>query len=159
MHKAIADPGAIDLWLANGGVETLRSYGVEPRDWMRSRDRGEFLSRDRDFFDKLELWIEDGESIFVHAGLDPSQPDMSKQKAQVLLWIREPFFRNAALWNGKQVFFGHTPTRSMGLGASEIFRSRNLFGIDTGCVYGGMLTAIDSRTHEIFQERSDTRPH
>jgi serine/threonine protein phosphatase 1 len=157
MERAIADPGEIELWLVNGGGATLRSYGLEIGEWARSRDRSAFLGQDRDFIAGLELYVEDEDSIFVHAGVDPREPDMSRQKAQVLLWTREAFFRNAALWKGKQIFFGHTPTRIMGLPPGEIFHSRNLFGIDTGCVYGGALTAIDSRTHEVFQERSDYR--
>jgi serine/threonine protein phosphatase 1 len=155
MQTAIAEPDAIGAWLANGGGATLKSYGLDSREWASAPDRAAFLGQDRAFFDALELYVEDERSIFVHAGVDPHEPDLTKQKPRVLLWIREPFFRNAALWKGKQVFFGHTPTRSMGLPPGEIFQARRLYGIDTGCVYGGVLTAIDTRTHELFQERSD----
>jgi serine/threonine protein phosphatase 1 len=157
MERAIADPQAIEAWLINGGGATLTSYGVDWREWSRAAGRGVFLAKDRPFFDGLELYVEDADSIYVHAGLDPHEPDLTKQKPEVMMWVRERFFRNAALWKGKQVFFGHTPTRGMGLPATEIFHDRRLYGIDTGCVYGGALTAIDSRTREIFQERSDFR--
>jgi serine/threonine protein phosphatase 1 len=157
MENAIADAGEIDLWLANGGRATLASYGVDWREWSRQKDRGAFLGKDRPFFDPLEYYVEDEDSIFVHAGVDPHEPDLTKQKPQVLMWIREAFFLNSALWKGKQIFFGHTPTHSMGLLEGEIFHARRLYGIDTGCVYGGALTAIESRTHRIFQERSDFR--
>jgi len=157
MRTAIADPDAIGLWLANGGGATLKSYGLDAREWALTPDRGAFLGQDRAFFDALEWYAEDEQSIFVHAGIDPQEPDLTRQKPQVLLWIREPFFKNAALWKGKQIFFGHTPTLGMGLPPGEIFQDQRLYGIDTGCVYGGVLTAIDTRTHELFQERSDIR--
>ena len=101
--------------------------------------------------------MEDARTIFVHAGIDLREPDMARQNPRILLWIREPFFRSANAWHGKEIIFGHTPTLSMGLPDGEIFRSRGLIGIDTGCVYGGMITAIDSRTHALYQERSDFR--
>ncbi|MFQ5483321.1 MAG: hypothetical protein ACE5ER_11250, partial [Nitrospinaceae bacterium] len=74
------------------------------------------------------------------------------QDPRVLLWIREAFFRRAAEWKGKRVFFGHSPTRTMGLPPGRIFQSHSLYGIDTGCVYGGCLTAIDTVTLETVQE-------
>jgi serine/threonine protein phosphatase 1 len=157
MLQAIADPGAIELWLINGGGATLRSYGLEPREWARSPARGAFLGEDREFVAALELYVEDDRTIFVHAGIDVREQDMARQNPQVLMWIREPFFRGAGAWQGKEIIFGHTPTLAMGLPHGEIFHSRALFGIDTGCVYGGVLTAIDSRTHALYQERSDFR--
>ena len=69
--------------------------------------------------------------------------------------MRESFLRGAGAWKGKEIVFGHTPTLSMGLPPGEIFHSRSLYGIDTGCVYGGVLTALNSLTHELYQERSD----
>jgi serine/threonine protein phosphatase 1 len=157
MLKAIRDSGAVDLWLVNGGSETLRSYGADPRQWAASADRGAFLEKDRAFVEGLELYVEDDKTIYVHAGIDVREPDMTRQKRQVLLWIREPFFRAAGAWKGKEVIFGHTPTRTMGLPHDQIFRNRAFIGIDTGCVYGGVLTAIHSRTHALYQERSGFR--
>ena len=155
MKEAIADRGSIDGWLINGGEATLSSYGVELDRWLREEDRGEFLRPDREFFDSLELFVEDEETIVVHAGIDPSIPDMARQKPEVLLWVRERFFLHTAAWQGKQIVFGHTPTLSLQLPPGEIIRKPHVFGIDTGCVYGGHLSALDMRTHKLYQAPSD----
>ena len=157
MLRAVDSKEEISPWLWNGGAATLRSYGVEATVWKRSAHRGEILERDWEFYSSLELYIEDENTIFVHAGIDLQIPHMARQKPEVLLWIRERFFAAGHIWNGKEIIFGHTPTRFMGLPAGEIFKRPPLYGIDTGCVYGGMLTAIDSRRHTCYQEQSDFR--
>lgn len=155
MLKAIEAGRHIGTWLMNGGTATIRSYGLEPGEWMHSPERGAFLEQDRAFVVGLELYVEDEATIFVHAGIDPNIPEMALQERETLLWIRERFFRAASAWEGKEIVFGHTPTLLMGLPHGEIFQKGKLYGIDTGCVYGGVLTALHSRTHEIFQEPSD----
>jgi serine/threonine protein phosphatase 1 len=158
MLDALADDQAIPSWLINGGTTTLISYGTTQREWSGSADRRALLRVHGAFYDKLEPYWEDAETIYVHAGVDVRIADMRDQRDEVLLWIREPFFRHAADWHGKQVVFGHTPTRSMGLPDKTIFRDGPFFGIDTGCVYGGYLTALDTRTHQVWQQRSDFPP-
>jgi serine/threonine protein phosphatase 1 len=153
MLNAIAEEEAIPWWIQNGGNPTLHSYGVDYRRWPRAGRRGDFLAEDREFFANLERFHEDDATIFVHAGIDTGIADMRVQDPETLLWIREKFFRNAANWKGKEVIFGHTPTTSMGLPARQTFQSHKFYGIDTGCVYGGYLTAIDSHTHQLYQQR------
>jgi serine/threonine protein phosphatase 1 len=158
MLRATVETQAISHWLYNGGTPTLISYGTDPRTWMGADDRKEFLSDHHAFYQSLELYWEDEETIFVHAGLDPSVADLRAQDPEVLLWIRDKFFAHADEWHGKQVIFGHTPTRSMGISGKAIFHDGSLYGIDTGCVYGGYLTALATRSHELWQERSNFPP-
>lgn len=117
---------APDHWLAEGGVATLRSYGVAsardlPRehvDWMRS----------------LPFRYDDGRRFFVHAGVNPARL-LTAQADQDLIWIREPFLSDPRDY-GRLIVHGHTPVRT---GAPDL-RSNRL-NIDTGAVYGGSLTA------------------
>ncbi|MDH4224027.1 MAG: serine/threonine protein phosphatase [Deltaproteobacteria bacterium] len=149
--NAIRDPQGAAVWLMNGGRATLASYGVDPAAWRRGTHRGDFLGADLAFFQHLERFWEDDQTLFVHAGVDPAVADMRRQNPQDLIWIRERFFRRGHLWQGKEIIFGHTPTQFMGLRLGTVFKAPPLFGIDTGCVYGGRLTAMDSRTHQVFQ--------
>ncbi|MCZ6644918.1 MAG: metallophosphoesterase family protein [SAR324 cluster bacterium] len=155
MWNAIEDADEIAVWLINGGQATLESYGVRRGQWSNGQERGAFLTEHADFFEKLDIYYENEHTIFVHAGVDVTIPDMACQSPQVLMWIREGFHRNAQQWQGKEIIFGHTPTRYMGLSGKDIFRNGRVYGIDTGCCYGGYLTAIDARTHEVYQEASD----
>jgi hypothetical protein len=58
-----------------------------------------------------------------------------------------------AAWQGKHVIFGHTPAKYL-YGRerqNEIIAGKKSTGIDTGCVYGGSLTAMNPATREIIQ--------
>ena len=52
----------------------------------------------------------------------------------------EQFFLNPVR-EKKPVIFGHTPTRTI-TGAWKPFIQYNRIGIDTGCIYGGFLSAV-----------------
>jgi serine/threonine protein phosphatase 1 len=114
------------VWLPQGGVQTLRSYGVvRPRelprehvDWMRG----------------LRLTYDDGRRFYVHAGVDPSRP-LDAQDSEDLIWMREPFLSHDGDY-GRLIVHGHTPVID---GRPDLRRNR--LNLDTGAVYGGPLTA------------------
>ncbi len=112
--------------LALGGKQTLNSYPSED---------GRPLVPDshRLFLERLRLYYEIDDYIFVHAGLRPGMP-LEEQQPSDLLWIRSEFIRSDYDW-GKRVVFGHTPF-------SVPLVEKNKIGIDTGAVYGGRLTAL-----------------
>ena len=158
MLRATKHTQSINQWLLNGGIATLTSYGISTTAWKKAENRAEFLNGHLEFFKKLKPYHEMDGHIFVHAGVDKSIEDMKQQKEETLFWIREKFFGSRKKWPGDPIVFGHTPTRLMGLTGKKIFKAENLYGIDTGCVYGGYLTAFDTETSELIQEKSDFRP-
>ena len=136
------DPRTIGAWMMNGGGATLASYGVSQAEASGSSDarealRGELKFRmppgHLAFFEGLELSHIEGDYLFVHAGIRPGVA-LEDQVPEDLMWIREPFL-NSSKDLGKIVVHGHTPLREPELRANRI-------GIDTGAVYGGMLTAL-----------------
>lgn len=123
---ALAEPGGAEHWLANGGEETLDSFGTS-----------EPASIPRDVLD----WIEALPSLhmdrlrwYVHAGFRPGG-DIPDPSTHNRLWIREPFL-SADVDFGRHVVHGHTPRRD---GRPEVRPFRT--NLDTAAVYGGALTA------------------
>lgn len=128
-----------DVFLYNGGNTTSKSYGrIVPDD--------EHLA----FFRSLPLKYETDEYFFCHAGVDPNKP-LQKQTGVDLLWIREKFLHSNKDF-GKLLIFGHTPTNMIyGHKSLEPFIQNNKIGIDTGCVFGGRLTALILPEFEYIQ--------
>lgn len=136
------DPSTINTWFMNGGDATLRSYGVDPWEVSHSENfpnqlRQSLLERlpesHRTFYRTLALAHEEGDYLFVHAGVRPGVP-LKEQNPQDLIWIREDFLSSDED-HGKVVVHGHTPMR-----APQSHHNR--IGIDTGAVYGGKLTTV-----------------
>lgn len=148
-HEALA-LAAIDSsmsvggWLLEGGDQTLRSFGVSTvRElpaktvaWLRS----------------LRMMYDDGQRLFVHAGVNPEKPLDAQDDADVL-WIREPFLSDARDY-GRLIVHGHTPTRD---GKPDLRTNR--LNLDTGAVYGRALTAAvfvdDERRPVAFLQASE----
>ncbi len=95
------------------------------------------------FLKSLPYYWETEAYIFVHAGLRPKKP-LDKQDLHDLLFIRSDFIHSKYDW-GKRIIFGHTPF-------SEPLVEPNKIGIDTGCVYGGELTALILPDMEFISE-------
>ena len=127
---------AID-YINSGYSGNLNGYRDTYVDFLRN---GDDVSNYLSFFQSLPLYYEDDNFIYVHGGILPGTP-MHMQSSQDLLWIRNRFYESSALFH-KTVFFGHTPTKNM-LGVWAPFIQEDRIGIDTGCVYGGFLTAIE----------------
>lgn len=124
----------VEVFLYNGGSATLRNYLEE--------GVLKIPQEDITFLQGLPLYLETSTYIFVHAGLHPEKP-LALQTEEDLLWIRQRFYHFKGRFP-KKVIFGHTPF-------PEVFLLEDRIGLDTGCVYGGRLSAIRLPEEEIFQ--------
>lgn len=124
-------------WFMNGGLDTIRSYAGElPDDDPATLQR--LLAQTLPpahlrFLSALPTTHEEGDYLFVHAGVQPELP-LAEQSPRDLLWIREPFLH----WPGrleKVVVHGHTIVP-----VPEIRPHR--IGVDTGAYRSGRLTAL-----------------
>lgn len=129
-------------WLAYGGDGTLYSYGVglegprtQPATLMRLQEnfRNALPPRHLEFFAGLALMHEEGDYLFVHAGVKPGVP-LERQQESDVLWIRDEFLESSENF-GKVIVHGHTITR-----VPEV--KKNRIGIDTGAFASGKLTCL-----------------
>jgi len=140
LETFLADASAGPHWATNGGLETLRSYGVRVRgawttDFLRAREalRAALPPAHREFLRKLKLSFTRDGYFFCHAGVRPGVA-LERQRAEDLLWMREPFLSSDDDF-GKVVVHGHTPT-------SEPEVRQNRIGIDTGAYFSDRLTCV-----------------
>lgn len=121
------------LYLANGGLATLESYGG---------DVSNIPPAHLSFFRTLRPMYETVGFLIVHAGIRPMVP-LEEQTVDDLVWIRQEFFEFIGQY-AKPVVFGHTPLR-------QVLQRPDRIGIDTGCVYGGKLTCLKLPERDIIQ--------
>jgi serine/threonine protein phosphatase 1 len=148
--RFLDDPAVGEDWLQWGGLETLHSYGVDVERLQRTRDYaaaaaalGERLpDPHRALLGRLALQYRDGPYFFCHAGVRPGVP-LDAQRADDLLWIREPFLSSGADL-GAIVVHGHTPVMEPEIRANRI-------NVDTGAYLTGRLTCVVIDDGEIRQ--------
>jgi serine/threonine protein phosphatase 1 len=129
------------LWIENGGLETLHSYGVNTSNVLCRKDKkraaADLLSTLPDahtsFLLNLQLTCVVGDYFFCHAGIRPGIP-LQNQQEDDLLWIREEFL-NSSLQYEKVIVHGHTPVR-----VAEIRPNR--INVDTGAYMTGVLSCL-----------------
>ncbi|NCB42791.1 MAG: serine/threonine protein phosphatase [Clostridia bacterium] len=96
--------------------------------------------KENTFLKSLPLYYEDEYCFYSHAGVNPLKP-LDEQAENDLLWIREAFY-NCSNNFPKTFIFGHTPTLFINNSIQPIVWE-NKIAIDTGCVFGGQLTALE----------------
>ena len=139
--RAIAgDDEAMELWLPQGGRETLRSFGIDPfQPWQTIRS--EMRRRFPDVSAAIAKWPRmvwgDGAAsdyLFVHAGVDPTT-SLHDQDDNDLIWIRKPFLDWPHVLE-RRVVHGHTIE-----GRRPVIHAHRI-GVDTGAWDTGVLTAL-----------------
>jgi len=128
-------------WLANGGLQTLASFGIRGVTETASAGRltdaaralTEALGPERlAWLRGLPLMHRNGNLHAVHAGADPGLA-MDSQPADTLLWGHGDF-RHVARDDGNWIIHGHTTYPHPQISDGRI-------GIDTGAWHTGILTA------------------
>jgi hypothetical protein len=116
-----------------GRKADIRSY-----DEPTARDMGDRFEAQMKYISTWPFYVELPEAIVVHAGLRPGVP-LERQSEVDLTHLRRvgaderPWYD---LYEGKKlVVFGHWVRRK------PLVRD-NAIGLDTGCVYGGSLSAV-----------------
>ncbi|MEM9269850.1 MAG: metallophosphoesterase family protein [Pseudomonadota bacterium] len=127
-------------WLSDpiGGGKTLESYGVTgstSQDPLATHAPAlaAVPAAHRAFLDRLKLTERVGDYLFVHAGIRPGVA-LEDQVEHDLIWIREEFLTDTRD-HGMVVVFGHTFM-------PQITATTNWIGIDTGCVFEGVLSCL-----------------
>lgn len=127
-----------EMWLRNGGIQTLDSYGMSRDEIERRISRGlgyEDIvpAEHQNFLLGLPRSLRLGDFFLCHAGIDPDLP-LDAQDEEALVWIRHKFLNSSAEYEAV-IIHGHTPVRTIDV-------RPNRLGIDTGAVFGGELTCV-----------------
>lgn len=125
------------MFLRNGGVSTINSYRNNGYDIGPNIDHSlrKFPDAHLKFINKMVLYHETSDYIFVHAGIRPGIP-LNETDSEILMWDR--CFYHLSGYKGKKVVFGHTPSR-------KVMHTKHKICIDTGSCFediGGMLTCV-----------------
>lgn len=134
----------LDLWRANGGVETWAAFGIAA--YQRPDAIVDALRR------SVPMIVQDavramvpahriGDWMFVHAGLDPRRA-LEDQPPEVVCWIRDAFLYPEEPWPFPVVVVhGHTPEEPF----ERPTVARHRINLDTGAYFTGVLTALELR--------------
>lgn len=105
MLACLAGRADVRWWINNGGGATLLSYGQAPERGFNS----EIVPKaHRKWLQSLQVLHADALRLFVHAGVDPSQP-LERQNEQTLLWMRYPSRLLDVGWRDRHLVHGHDP--------------------------------------------------
>ena len=127
-------------WLRNGGIETLRSFGISVSDdpgedsfeRLQAALKAELGREKLEWLQSLKLWWQSGNLVVTHAGPDP-MVSMSDQENDAFLWGHPRFLRDRRtddIW----VAHGHWIQDRANVKNARI-------AVDTGAFHSGRLSA------------------
>lgn len=107
------------------------------------------------FLKERPLYIDQGDVLFVHAGVDLRLPHWKETLPKDYFWIREPFHLGEN-HTGKTIIFGHTPLQSLNEDGSfmRLWQQDHKIGMDGGAVFGGALHGIVWQNGRILNQYS-----
>ena len=133
-----SDSDESSLFSINGGTATLASYNSDHNGYQ-------IPERHLQFYRQLKYFYVDDHYLYVHAGLpDVAIKDLGHYPSPLeFLWLRDKFYNSSYEWD-KVIVHGHTPVM-------QCFISEKRINIDTGCVFGNKLTALELPRQKIYE--------
>jgi serine/threonine protein phosphatase 1 len=148
VRKGPDSKGVVDLVQSHPNYHSVRGNNEQKlADGRKSIDS--LTEYDLEYLDSLPAIISWDDVAVVHGGIDHRKP-LAEHTLTELLNARSlvpdasyerPYWFETRR-ESPRLFFGHTVL-------SEPFESEYAVGLDTGCVYGGQLTAYDYRAGEV----------
>lgn len=146
-----------NIWLNQGGISTLESFGCDPFDsntWIISKEVLEYMVN-LPFYYETENFIithalpypQDLET-FKNTDVDNRNSIYYRDAGHSLIWNR--LMPNEIICEGKLHISGHTPMQK-----ARRTKKANSIQIDTSCVFGGRLSAYCIETNELISVKSN----
>lgn len=144
------------LWFKHGGKATVTAY--ENVTSQKINTHIEFLKKLKNYH------IDSDTNLFVHAGFTNMHGVKEEYFEKTLYWDRTLWetvlcmktdlnekskFYPLRLTNYKEIFIGHTPTTRINETTPQNFG--NVWNIDTGAAFKGLLSIMDVATKEFWQ--------
>ena len=141
------------LWASNGGLETLKSYGMTIGNYISLKSENklpvDFVS-DVKWMETLPTYIHFGyvfdsvgnNLVISHSAVLPYWEERdSHNRKEDIIWGRDRIFDSVNV-NGLINVFGHTPMRF-------VEKRNNQICIDLGCFFSGKLASYNFVTSEV----------
>jgi len=148
VRKGPDSKGVLDLVRERPNLVSVRGNNEQKLvDGRKSIDA--LTEADYDYVASMPVAISWDDALVVHGGIDHRKPVVEHTLTELLnnrslvpdgSYDRPYWFETRR--ESPRVFFGHTVL-------AEPFVTDHAVGLDTGCVYGGQLTAYDYRTDEL----------
>jgi serine/threonine protein phosphatase 1 len=152
VRKGPDSKGVVDYVRASENMVTIRGNNEEKL-LRGTKSLPELTEDDLRWIRSLPVAISFEDALVVHGGVDPRKP-LDAHDVDDLLEMRslESGYERPFWWekhDGPQtVFFGHTPI-------SDPVLREHAVGLDTGCVYGGSLTAYSWYDDDVVELETD----
>jgi bis(5'-nucleosyl)-tetraphosphatase (symmetrical) len=129
-------------------LKILKKPQIEltPKDlkFLENVQKPEWLA---DIVSKFPLWIDTGKEILLHAGMEPDKQNLQEMDISNILtirfWNEKPWYEQA-VFNDRLIIFGHWAMNG-------IVDFPHAKGLDTGCVYGKLLTGYCPEEDRFYQ--------
>ncbi len=148
--SALCVPGNHDVKLLKylSGAKVQLTHGLEDSVKQLEGQTPEFIAELKTFLNSLisHYVLDGGKLVAAHAGMKEKYQGKSSSRVRSFALYGDTTGESdeyglpvrldwAAQYRGKaRVVYGHTPT-------AEVYATNNTFNVDTGCVFGGRLTA------------------